>query len=174
MRLSHATKSLVFALTGWGLLAAQVPVMAAPPAEAPSAKSAPAAEITDIALASGGTLRGQVVDGQGVPQAKSAVTVSQKGQKVSAVRTDADGRFAVAGLKGGVYTVATTQGAGAVRLWTADAAPPAAHQQLLVVNGSPVARGQLGGGIGAGVLMVGALGGIVAGGVISQENAYGS
>lgn len=174
MRLSHATRSLVFALTGWGLLAAQVPVMAAAPAEAASNQRAATAEVTDIALAQGGTLRGQVVDGQGIPQAKSNVTVSHKGQKVSTVRTDADGRFAVAGLKGGVYTIATTKGAGAVRLWTAETAPPAAHNQLLVVNGSTVARGQLGGGIGAGVLMMGALGGIVAGGIISQDNASGS
>jgi hypothetical protein len=56
--------------------------------------------------------------------------------------TDDQGRFCIAGLRGGIYQIAAGDRVIAYRVWTPAAAPPGAHRSVeLVVDGS-VARGQ--------------------------------
>jgi hypothetical protein len=114
-------------------------------AEAPAA--APAAPtVVDIAMADGGVLHGQLVDLQSGKVADVPVSVRAQNQEVARTMTTKDGSFAVKGLRGGVYQVAAGQGQGVYRLWTANAAPPAAQKSALVYT-------QFGGGGGLKMLL---------------------
>jgi hypothetical protein len=53
-----------------------------------------------------------------------------------------DGFFSVTNLRGGTYEVVAGQGQGTYRLWSANAAPPAAKGQILIVSEKQVTRGQ--------------------------------
>ncbi len=97
--------------------------------------------VTDIALRDGGVLVGQVMDGQGAIMAKAPVALIQNGKEIARAETDQRGGFAVSGLKGGVYQVATVGLHGVYRLWAPRTAPPAAKQGLMLVSGN-VVRGQ--------------------------------
>jgi hypothetical protein len=97
---------------------------------------------TDVALRDGGVLVGQVVDTNGVGIAGTEVSVRQGASAAVAAKTAADGSFSVQGLRGGVYQVATTDGHGVYRLWSAGTAPPAANSRALLVAGKDVVRGQ--------------------------------
>lgn len=105
-----------------------------------------AATVHDVALQAGGVLSGQVLDSQGAPAALTRVVLAQNMQATATTQTDAQGRFEFAGLKSGVYQVATEKGGAVYRLWSAGTAPPAAQAQALVVNGDTVVRGALGQG----------------------------
>jgi hypothetical protein len=97
--------------------------------------------ILDVSLGEGGTLSGQVLNGQGAPLPKTTVAVrSSTGDSASTV-TDVQGHFSIGGLRGGAYEVTCSGNSGIVRLWTADASPPSANKAVLIVAG-PVARGQ--------------------------------
>ena len=69
--------------------------------------------------------------------------------KKAATKTDANGRFAFTGLRGGAYVLATKEQQSLYRLWAANTAPPAAQHAALVVHQGQVTRGQLGGIISA-------------------------
>ena len=100
----------------------------------------------DVALTADGKLRGQVVNQQGVVQAKMPVVLSQRGQPVAAVRTDDAGKFELAQLRGGVYQLHTTGGVGSYRVWTNHTAPPSAVGKVLLTHDEAVAMGQRRGG----------------------------
>lgn len=97
----------------------------------------------DVQLDAHGNLSGDVVDRQGNRQAGVDVHVWQAGQPRARVVSDNQGRFAVRGLKGGVYQILTETGGLVVRLWQNRSGPPAAKSRLMIVQG-PVVRGQLG------------------------------
>jgi hypothetical protein len=97
--------------------------------------------VTDVALARGGVLAGKIVDRQGAPQTGETIRVIHQGQVVATAQTDARGEFAITDLRGGVYQVETTQGAGVYRLWADQTAPPAANDGVLVVHGDDAVRG---------------------------------
>jgi len=101
----------------------------------------PVQAIPDIALDAHGTLLGTLVDAQGQPQPQALVALQQDGQTLAQTRSDAHGRFAVTGLRGGVYLIVTEHGALPCRAWTAAAAPPSAGRQLLVPSDAAY-RGQ--------------------------------
>ena len=84
--------------------------------------------ISDIKLGHGGKFEGQVVTRAGQPVANTEVTLQQGDATIARTVTDADGKFAVAGLNTGAQT-----------------APPAAHRGVMVVSGDQTARGQLAG-----------------------------
>ena len=112
---------------------------------APAAARAGAAEtpaILDVGLGDGGTLTGQVLTGQGTPLPQSTVIVRGAGSDVTTAISDGQGRFAIRGLKGGTYEVASGGGYGVFRLWTPGASPPSAGKQVMIVAGGSVARGQ--------------------------------
>lgn len=142
--------------------------------------SAPA----DVALSAGGVLRGQVVDAQGLPAANEDVSVMAADGAVMQSKTDSDGNFRVAGLRGGAYAVATSHSNSGYRLWANGAAPPGAKSSILIVEQQAIVRGNCsscgpggllgGGGSRGGLLMLGLAGGIVAGGIIAQDRAAAS
>jgi hypothetical protein len=100
--------------------------------------------ITDVGLQEGGTLRGQVLNVQGLPQYGVAVTVSYQNSAVAQTSTNAQGEVVVTGLRGGVHFVTTTQGTAACRFWASDTSPPNVKTHLLVVSEQTVLRGQPG------------------------------
>jgi len=102
--------------------------------------------IRDIALQAGGTMRGQVVDAQGNPCGETPLRVVRASDQapVAIAQTDAQGRFDVSGLTGGVYRVETAAGVAVYRLWAPNTAPPSAVASALVVQGDPTVRGNLG------------------------------
>lgn len=106
-----------------------------------AASPAPQPLINDVALGANGTLRGQVVDGQGTPKTDADVTVWQNENRVAAAKTDANGNFSVAGLRSGVHQVAAGEGVNVYRFWAPNTAPPAASQEALVVSDQNVVRG---------------------------------
>ncbi|MBN1854823.1 MAG: hypothetical protein JW829_18970 [Pirellulales bacterium] len=113
----------------------------------PMAMAAPPLPRTtpDIALQQGGVLTGQVVDAQGIPQAKAPISIRQAGVEVSRVTADKEGHFKTSGLHGGVFHLVTTDGQAMYRVWTEGTAPPAAQKDALLVTGN-VVRGQWFGG----------------------------
>lgn len=108
------------------------------------------ANVRDVALRDGGYLTGQVLDAAGAPVAATPVAVVDQGRVVATALTGEDGRFTIAGVKAGVYQVATDKGVTVCRLWAPGTAPPAAISDALVVNGDTVVRGAGCGGAGCG------------------------
>jgi hypothetical protein len=88
--------------------------------------------VTDVALKDGGVLNGQVVDLRGSGVTGVSVTLGTQNKEVAATTTSAEGRFAVSGLRGGIYHVAAAEGHGVYRLWSAGTAPPSAQNSILV------------------------------------------
>ena len=112
------------------------------PREKDTFSALPRPLITDVALGENGTVRGQVVDHQGVPVRGSSVAMVRDGQELAHVASDHQGHFFVTGLQGGVYHVTSAQGGGTFRLWAPGTAPPAARQVITVVGGADIVRGQ--------------------------------
>lgn len=111
-----------------------------------SVSKAPAAKapvISDLALGTGGTLRGKVVDRQGIAVDGAPVSVRYAGKEVATSVTDRDGQFQVAQLRGGAYHVVAGNSQGLYRAWSPDTAPPSAvTEAVLVSNPEPIVRGQ--------------------------------
>jgi hypothetical protein len=138
--------------------------------------AAPAPQVLDVSLAEGGVLTGQVVDGQGLPLPGTVVGLRTGKGDVATSSTDTEGRFQVRGLAGGLYEVTAAEHSQAFRLWTGNASPPGAIKQVMLVADGSITRGQYRGrgqwfgGTGAllgGTIILGSLGGIVAGGIIT-------
>jgi hypothetical protein len=153
MRLFKWFRGGAVALASVGMLIPQmalgVEARGSRPAET---RSVAAPVVRDVALQAGGVLRGQVLDTQGTPAAKTHVVLGQAGQQIAETQTDAQGRFSFGGLKGGVYQLATAQGGAVYRAWAVGTAPPAASADALVINGDTVVRGGMGGGGGGGLI----------------------
>lgn len=113
------------------IVAQEAPVVATP------------APVRDVALRPDGTLTGQLVDTQGVVQANQAIAIYAKDTAVARAITDARGHFAMEGIAGGVYRLATSGSSGVYRVWQHAAAPPSASPSLLLVQGEAI-RGQCG------------------------------
>jgi hypothetical protein len=119
-----------------------------------SAEPAPAPAVSDIALADGGVLHGQVIDLQGGNNVGVPVSVRSQNQEIARAVTAKDGRFSVQGLHGGVYQVAAGQGQGIYRLWAANTAPPASQNSAIVyTQNCPGGGGGAGGGGGLKMLL---------------------
>jgi hypothetical protein len=146
-------------------------------ATAVAARPASSSAALDVALGEGGTLVGQVVDGQGAPLVRTAVTFRSAGSAVARTTTDERGSFSVAGLKGGILEVEAAGGTSAVRVWTASASPPSANKAVLIVAGNPIARGQFFKGpnkTGSIILFGVIVGGVVTAGVIAASLNHSS
>jgi hypothetical protein len=114
------------------------------------------AQVFDIALSSGGTFKGRVVDHTGAPMEGAEVVVTQDKKEIAKSLTDKTGSFAVSNLKTGAYTVSSGNTEGSYRLWAENTAPPSAKEQGLLVMGENGARGNFGFVDGAGVFVIGA------------------
>lgn len=111
------------------------------------ALAAPAAKVAsnDVALRTGGTFVGQVVNAQGKPLTKTAVSVTLGDKEIVRTTTDKNGVFAAKGLRGGQYNVVAGGGVATYQLWAENTAPPVAAKGALIVTGQEVVAGQCGG-----------------------------
>lgn len=121
----------------------------------------------DVRLGHGGTLKGSVVDRQGRPIANAPVSIQFNGITVAQARSNASGRFAVTGLRGGMHSVVTTTASQPTRLWSQKSAPPSAKSAVAVRPGT-IVRGQddmyfdASGALVGGIAVAGAIIGIAA------------
>ncbi len=114
-----------------------------PAAEAEKTQSnATVPAVQDVALQQNGTLKGSVVDTAGVALEGRTVIVGRSGKQVASASTDAQGRFAVDELPGGVYQLSEGAGIWTYRLWADGSAPPNSRPAALIVEGSQTVRGQ--------------------------------
>lgn len=145
MKLTKSIRGSIVCLSCCGMLMAQVAQAAGTPAGTfPASVPQSQPVIRDVALQDNGVLRGQVLDAQGAGQAAIPVVVMRQGQEVGRAQTDANGQFAVQGLTGGVYHIATPTGVAMYRAWSPRTAPPAATPAAILVPDNSVVRGQFG------------------------------
>jgi hypothetical protein len=181
MKIFARIRLTAIALASVGLLLPQTAAAGADQTQTPFPQDTAAeATIRDVALAAGGVLMGQILTPDGHAVAQLPVTVWASGHRIASSETDADGDFAIAGLRGGYYTVVAGEASSECRLWTENSAPPHASQGVLMVAGAAATRGQSGGGLwswpprSTTLAMAAFAGGIVAGGLIGQQNGSGS
>lgn len=96
----------------------------------------------DVAMNAGNKISGRVYDAAHQGVANAPVLIHQGKVEVAKTVTDAEGRFEFANLKGGAYLISSNNGHGLFRLWTQKSAPPAAHDQVLLVSQAIVIRAQ--------------------------------
>ena len=141
-------KDVIVSLACLGVLLPQATFAAAPgelqqlPGQI--AASEAGSVIRDIALREGGVLVGQIVTAEGTAAAKVPVSLQQNGTELVRTVTDANGLYAVKGLRGGVYQVVSGKTIDTYRLWTPGTAPPSARDAAMLVEGNAVVRGKLG------------------------------
>ena len=99
--------------------------------------------VSDVELDTDGSLRGVVVNVQGVPVAGAPIEVRKAGRKVADTATDDLGCFSVPHLRGGTYQVVSGRYTRVFRTWVASTAPPETRRIALIVVGSDVVRGQV-------------------------------
>lgn len=97
-------------------------------------------EVGDLSLRDG-TLVGGLVDENGRGVADAPVVIGQQGEAVAKIRTDEDGRFAVEGLKPGVYQVVSHGAVTTHRVWAEKNAPAGAKKGVIHSVDPQVARG---------------------------------
>jgi hypothetical protein len=161
MRFSTTFQRVVVMLALVGISAPQVGYAA----NGPQPHTPP---VQDVALNAQGQLAGQLLNasGQAVPNTK--IEVQQNGKLVAISQTSPRGLFVVDRLKAGIYQIHSDQTARVYRVWTADAAPPAAESQVLLVNDGRVVRGK--GSNAKNLLLIGGL--IITAGVIGGVIGY--
>lgn len=123
------------------LLCIAVPLQTSAVVAAPQVESSPiaAAEVADVVLHQNGLIVGQVVDESGKGRQQAKITIVSRGNMIAETTTDEQGLFAVQGLRGGEYVIATSRGATTVRAWAEGTAPPSAVATLgLVEDGQTV------------------------------------
>jgi len=141
MKALRLLKQAAVGLACLGVVVPQSQLMAATPKE----QVQNATVISDVKLAANGTLSGHVIDAQGVGTEGALVSIRVADREVAQTATDAGGRYVVRNLRGGVYQIVSGQSTQFVRAWAPGTAPPAAHEQALLVSGGQVVRGQFGG-----------------------------
>ncbi len=141
-------KGLSASMACLGMLLRQAAVVAAPSGSQPllgqTATNEGDSVIRDIALRAGGVLVGQIVTAEGTGAAKVSVSLQQNGTELVRTATDANGLYAIKGLRGGVYHVVSGKTVDTYRLWAPGTAPPAAIDAAMLVEGNAVVRGELG------------------------------
>ncbi len=161
MNLGRKTNAFIVGWACCGLLIQTTPSLAGPPARAettsakvklddvpkpsdepPTPKKVVQPTAIDVAMAKDGSITGRVLDADQKGVAKTTVSIRQGKTEVVQAVTDAEGRFEVADLKGGVYLVAASSGFGLFRFWTAKSAPPKSHDQVLLMSKAVVVRAQ--------------------------------
>jgi hypothetical protein len=96
----------------------------------------------DVALTPSGTLQGRLIVNDHALSPHTTIELLDAHGSRFAMVTDEQNRFAVAGLKGGVYQLVVGNHCRVVRIWTADAAPPSAAPHVEIDLTQPIARGQ--------------------------------
>ncbi len=128
---------LMVAAAGIGLLLPAAPVVAAEPTPVVAARQIGMDVVLDA-----GHVKGQYVNTQGAALEGATVIAGQRGIEVARTTTNANGQFRLA-LRPGIYDLTVGAKTETIRVWSADAAPPAARSTATLVEGSTV-RGQNG------------------------------
>lgn len=97
----------------------------------------------DVTISASNNVTGKLVDAQGNALADAKLVALRADHKTVTATTAADGSFELSGLQPGVYTVVCGERGVLLRAWTAQTAPPASKEAVLLVNGD-IRRGQLG------------------------------
>lgn len=134
MDLNRTVHRILLSIVTAGLLMESVALADGPP-NMPGAATPP---VQDVVLLEGNVLLGQLVDAHGRPGAAMDVSVLQNSRVIVTNRTTADGRFAVSGLRSGVYQIATPTSVSTVRLWTREVAPPVADSEAVILCGETI------------------------------------
>jgi hypothetical protein len=113
-------------------------VAAAPPVSGPAASGV----MIDVRLDEGRTVRGRLLDASGQPLADRPIVLHQSDGTRLAAQTDAAGGFVLHGVSAGIQRLTAENTTLNCRVWTHTAAPPAALDQLTVVAGQTIVRGQ--------------------------------
>jgi hypothetical protein len=98
--------------------------------------------IKDVELSADGTLFGQVVSPDGHVLPDAVVQLRYQGTGVAAAQSNADGRFAISGVRGGAHELVVGSLRSPVRLWNNGTAPQSASQGLLISANETIVRGQ--------------------------------
>ena len=104
-----------------------------------------APQFSNAELTADGVLAGQLLNSAGQPIANAEVTVRSQTDlsKIAAtIRTDSNGRFAVADLKNGICVIDASDESFAVRVWQHGIAPPGSLESVALVSDDAVTRGQ--------------------------------
>jgi len=145
-------RKIVLSIACLGLLL-QTPLAMAAATSATASKAAPVAAqaknqqkvtVFDVGLHKDNTLIGQLVNTQGVPQAKQKISLIQKKRILATATTDKNGYFAFAKVAPGTYSVVAPKSQGICRVWAPKTAPPSSQLGLLMVEGKGAVRAQEG------------------------------
>ncbi len=98
--------------------------------------------IRDVEISKDGTLYGVVHNAQGQAVAAAPVQLKYHGKAVAATSSNADGRFAITGVRGGAHELMVGSSSSPVRLWANGTAPKTATQGIAVAANEAVVRGQ--------------------------------
>lgn len=98
--------------------------------------------IRDVQLTQQGKFQGQLLTPAGKSVSNAVVQLRFRGTPVAAAKTDAQGRFAISGVRAGAHEVVTGAVHSPVRLWSYGAAPRGARTGMVVAVSETVVRGQ--------------------------------
>ena len=100
-------------------------------------------EVSNVKLDTDGSLRGVVINLQGIPVANTLVLIRRADGKGKILRTatDAFGFFSVKGLLEGTYRLKAGRLVRRIRTWVGPVAPPRAGQLALLVLGDGAVYG---------------------------------
>lgn len=98
--------------------------------------------IRDVQLTQQGKFQGQVLTPAGKSVTNAVVQLRFRGTPVAAAKTDAQGRFAISGVRAGAHEVVTGAVHSPVRLWSYGTAPRGARTGMVVAIDETVVRGQ--------------------------------
>ena len=101
----------------------------------------PVSQVVEDLELQNGALIGGLVDASGKGVADAPVVIGQEGKPVAELRTDEEGRFAVKGLKPGLYQVVSHGKVSTHRVWESGKAPAEAKRGVIHNVDPQVARG---------------------------------
>ena len=99
--------------------------------------------IRDVELDADGSLRGVVLDAQGIAIRGIGVVAWRSGREIVRTLSDGQGRFLLQSLGSGACQVMAGSHVGHFRAWAAGTAPPKTRQSALMVIGPGQVRGQM-------------------------------
>lgn len=98
--------------------------------------------VRDVELSATGSLHGRVLTPSGQPVSGATVQLRHAGKAVAVASTTEDGRFTVAGVRGGSHAVTVGSLNTPVRLWASGTAPRAATRVITVSADETIVRAQ--------------------------------
>ncbi len=147
MKRKHRLSRVLVALGSVGLLLPSSMLAADGPSASPASRSGASAvhaeqTMVDVALQPGGVLRGQVVRPDGSPLGNVHLALCRHDREIASATTNAQGAFAISGLRGGVYHLRLGNSLTIFRAWAPRTAPAAARPGILLVRDESLVRGQ--------------------------------